>query len=364
MAPAVAQSGVQVIPGSVLRLAVTADGTAPFDYRWRKDGVDLVEGGRFSGVRAATLVVSGVVSEDAGGYSVVVSNRAGSTIGGPALVFIGGSATTFFSTTQAYATSVPDGFDVQGYLARNPERKEAFAHDPLAAWLYYRDRGVFAGEIFDDSYRPKEYLALYPELNVRFGGNLQAGLLHWLDYGRHEGRLGRVPQNFDAAGYFRLNPDVALATGGDPLRGWQHYWNHGIHEGRTFDAGFRVAEYLALNSSLARIFGNDWKAAALHWLRYGRSEGRLGSVPEMFDAKRYLALYPDVAATWGTYSSTVFLHYWFYGVHEGRWFDDVFRVDDYLALNPDVAAAVDYDRREAFMHWVRYGQKEGRRARF
>ena len=56
---------------------VTAAGT-PLDYRWRKDGVDLVDGGNVSGAFSPTLTVCGLTPADEGDYSVVVGNVLGS----------------------------------------------------------------------------------------------------------------------------------------------------------------------------------------------------------------------------------------------------------------------------------------------
>ncbi len=64
--------------GSTLRLSVAATGTNAISYQWRKQGMDLVNGGRISGVTTATLVITGVAAGDAGSYDVVISNGAGS----------------------------------------------------------------------------------------------------------------------------------------------------------------------------------------------------------------------------------------------------------------------------------------------
>ena len=50
------------------------DGTPPFTYQWRKDGVDL------PGQTAATYNVKAATAADAGLYSVRITNAAGSTI--------------------------------------------------------------------------------------------------------------------------------------------------------------------------------------------------------------------------------------------------------------------------------------------
>jgi uncharacterized repeat protein (TIGR01451 family) len=65
-------SSQTLMPGSTERFTVGATGTAPLTYQWRKDGVDI------AGATNATLLLTNVQSAQAGAYSVVVSNIAGS----------------------------------------------------------------------------------------------------------------------------------------------------------------------------------------------------------------------------------------------------------------------------------------------
>lgn len=64
-------------PGSQASFAVTATGGAPLSFQWRKNGVNLVNGGNLSGANTTNLLIVGVGSTNAGGYSVVVSNNYG-----------------------------------------------------------------------------------------------------------------------------------------------------------------------------------------------------------------------------------------------------------------------------------------------
>lgn len=66
-----------VFAGDTVTFGVQASGSAPLSYQWRKNGVDI------SGVLNPTaltnaLVLTNVQTADAGGYSVVVTNSAGS----------------------------------------------------------------------------------------------------------------------------------------------------------------------------------------------------------------------------------------------------------------------------------------------
>ena len=54
--------------------SVTAAGTKPWSYQWRKEAVPLVDGGNIAGAATAVMLVTNVLTGDSGGYSVVVSN--------------------------------------------------------------------------------------------------------------------------------------------------------------------------------------------------------------------------------------------------------------------------------------------------
>ncbi len=57
---------------------VTATGTAPLSYQWRKGGVPLVDGGAVSGATTAALVLAGISAANGDTYDVVVANILGS----------------------------------------------------------------------------------------------------------------------------------------------------------------------------------------------------------------------------------------------------------------------------------------------
>ena len=66
--------------GANVTFAVTADGTAPLGYQWRKSGATLTDGGNVSGAATAALTLANVRLGDAGNYDVVVSNGLGTNI--------------------------------------------------------------------------------------------------------------------------------------------------------------------------------------------------------------------------------------------------------------------------------------------
>jgi hypothetical protein len=60
--------------GSSATFVVGAIGAGPLHYQWRHEGTNLVESSHVQGVNAWSLTVNNLKAEDAGAYSVVVSN--------------------------------------------------------------------------------------------------------------------------------------------------------------------------------------------------------------------------------------------------------------------------------------------------
>lgn len=67
----------QAVGGSAT-FSVTATGSAPLNYRWLKNGTNLANGAKYSGVSSSALTVAALATTDAGNYSVVITNLAGS----------------------------------------------------------------------------------------------------------------------------------------------------------------------------------------------------------------------------------------------------------------------------------------------
>jgi uncharacterized repeat protein (TIGR01451 family) len=75
----------QTVPvGANVQLTTTAVGTAPLQYQWQRNGVDLPS------ATNPTLTLAAVGNADAGVYRLRVSNRVGSALSDPATLFISG----------------------------------------------------------------------------------------------------------------------------------------------------------------------------------------------------------------------------------------------------------------------------------
>ncbi len=95
--------------GSTVTLGVTAAGTAPFTYQWRKDGTPLATGGT-----GATLELVDIHPADTASYDVVVTNEAGSATSTAATLavvrtYAAWIGSWLLSGDTAAATADPDG---------------------------------------------------------------------------------------------------------------------------------------------------------------------------------------------------------------------------------------------------------------
>jgi arylsulfatase A-like enzyme len=71
--------GQSVVPGASAAFNVTATGSGTLSYQWRFNSAPLSNGGRINGATTSSLNITSVVTNDAGGYSVIVTNAYGST---------------------------------------------------------------------------------------------------------------------------------------------------------------------------------------------------------------------------------------------------------------------------------------------
>lgn len=74
-------------PGTRAAFTVSADGTGPLTYQWRRNGVPLTDGGAVSGATTPTLTFSSVVASDAGNYDVIVTGS-GNVTSAPATLTV------------------------------------------------------------------------------------------------------------------------------------------------------------------------------------------------------------------------------------------------------------------------------------
>ncbi|PYJ05448.1 MAG: hypothetical protein DME25_08410, partial [Verrucomicrobia bacterium] len=120
--------GQTVTNGATASFIVNASGTAPLTYQWSRDGAILAAGTN------AILVLAGVQPSDAGSYTVVVRNAAGSVSSAPAILRVlvapsitaiqqsGGTARISFLTEVGlnYTVEYTDKLEAPNWSALSP----------------------------------------------------------------------------------------------------------------------------------------------------------------------------------------------------------------------------------------------------
>ena len=103
-------SATSVTAGTAASFTVAASGTAPLTYVWRKDGTAI------AGATSATYTIAAVATGDAGSYTVVVTNSAGSATSNAAALTVTAALTaptvTTPTATNITATTATLGGDV------------------------------------------------------------------------------------------------------------------------------------------------------------------------------------------------------------------------------------------------------------
>jgi hypothetical protein len=102
-------SPVTAFAGGTASFSVGASGTN-LAYQWRRNGVNLVDGGRVAGAAAATLSVSGAAESDEGSYDCVVTGDCGSVTSSSAAL-----AVECFDPSQAAQLLAFDGAAADNY---------------------------------------------------------------------------------------------------------------------------------------------------------------------------------------------------------------------------------------------------------
>jgi hypothetical protein len=75
--------------GGTATFTVAASGTAPLSYQWRKDSLNLTDGGHVSGALTSTLTITPAAATDTGSYDCIVSNICGPLASSAAALTIG-----------------------------------------------------------------------------------------------------------------------------------------------------------------------------------------------------------------------------------------------------------------------------------
>ncbi len=104
--------------GDAVSLSIVATGDPTLSYRWRRNNVDLVNAGRYSGADSPTLSITGATQFEAGRYTVVVTNTFGTATSSYGYVAVRGPIWNQFQVNTVPPNGAsPIAFDLQRDLA-------------------------------------------------------------------------------------------------------------------------------------------------------------------------------------------------------------------------------------------------------
>jgi hypothetical protein len=102
--------------GANASFIVGATGSAPLTYQWRREGTNLTESAHFAGVNSWALTINNLTADDAGDYSVVVTNPLDEAVSQNAhlTVEVDANAPVVAITSPVAGTQSASGFTLAG----------------------------------------------------------------------------------------------------------------------------------------------------------------------------------------------------------------------------------------------------------
>ncbi|MBI4128453.1 MAG: hypothetical protein HY460_00250 [Parcubacteria group bacterium] len=256
----------------------------------------------------------------------------------------------------------PEYFDPYFYRNVN-EDLDALNMDVGSLEGHWQSNGIREQRQSHSLFSIGEYIVMHPSEKSLFDAGAFTTLLQNFKNGlRAPGRFIFHSLVFNPSEYIALYADLRAAFRDNVQSAKNHWLQYGITEGRSGSIHFNTGDYLALNPDVARVYGsNNYFGAIAHYVANGIGEGRstlLAGNQSVFDAAYYRAHNADLASM----SDAQLLGHWVAnGIREARRASEEFSVRDYLARYPDLQTAFGSTGYEqAVRHYVLYGKAEGR----
>jgi glucose/arabinose dehydrogenase len=132
---------VTVSAGSSATFSVTATGTAPLNYQWRKNGINI------SGATASSYTIANVQPADAGTYSVIVSNTAGSATSNNATLTVSENTNPVATITSPANNSTYRAGNVINFMGTGTDAEDGSLPPSAFSWsvLFHHDAHTHPG---------------------------------------------------------------------------------------------------------------------------------------------------------------------------------------------------------------------------
>lgn len=272
---------------------------------------------------------------------------------------------------------------------------------------YFIDSGMKKGHQASAEFNVLAYRKRYQDLRNAFGDDFEKYYIHYINYGKAEGRNGREEgdkdpsktPNVDADAifdgvnyadvydfdyYIEHYPDLKAAFGNNRVGALEHFVVYGMSEGRQARGTFNVASYKNRYTDLQKAFGSSLKSYYLHYIEYGKKEGRIAvddgysevddpnnkpvgvtkyrgvEFKPIYNFSYYIDKYPDIKQVYGNDSEKALEHFVKYGMKEGRSGNADFNVHAYRNNYSDLRAAFGNDLKKYYLHYLEHGIEEGR----
>ncbi len=328
-------------------------------------------------------------------------------------------------------------YDFNFYMNRYPDLKRVYGSDPVGALQHFVTNGMNERRQGSKEFSVDSYINRYPDLQSAFGTNYSAYYMHYINFGKKEGRIAtvdgsnvntgtnasdKVPSNtaentvydgmdykdvYDYEYYINRYGDIAAAFSGDYAGALRHFVQNGMNEGRQAKGTFNVNSYshAEKNGDLRKAFGDNLKLYYIHYIEYGKAEGRPGIFSDeeegenrkpggtekyvtkygmvdyapVYDYNYYISRYSDVRQACESDPYKVLQHFVRHGMDEGRIGKDTnitytdsnvtktiheFNVYGYKNRYSDLRAAFGNDLKKYYLHYINSGKAEKRTSEF
>lgn len=178
-----------------------------------------------------------------------------------------------------------------------------------------------------------------------------------------------ICKNFNWLTYINIHLDLKKQNIINRNNAVMHYLRYGRFEGRTHNDNlpkdFDWKTYINNYPDLGRSKELNERSAILHYLRCGIFEGRIYNtlLPKDFDWIMYINMYPDLQQNIFNETDAI-THYLKYGIYEKRLYKPELPEDfdwlTYINNYPDLIEANILNENDAIKHYLRYGILEGR----
>lgn len=274
-----------------------------------------------------------------------------------------------------------------------------------AALKYFIEEGMDKGHQASADFNVRAYRNRYPDLRIAFGDVYSRYYMHYINYGKAEGRNGREEEDtdpdktpnvdadaifdgvnyadvYDFDYYIEHYPDLKAAFGNNRIGALEHFVKFGMSEGRQAKGTFNVSSYKNRYVDLQKAFGSSLKSYYLHYIEHGKKEGRTATdnnssvdsdnkiegvtkyhgleFKQVYNFNYYIEKYPDLKLAFGSDSERALEHFVKHGMEEGRSGNADFNVHAYKNNYKDLRDAFGDNLEKYYIHYLMHGIEEGR----